>query len=475
MEINQHLIFVLLLAVVSHSVFAAGQQRSVSRPVLTASVFLNQVKKNHPILELAYIKQQTASAQRLEKQGAFDPVIKAGSGVKRFNSSAQLGKVQEVLESNLSMDFLSRYGLRVKAGVKQAAGNIKTPVSPTGEGGEYYINLTLPLFRGAGINRESANESKAFLYEGQTEHLFRQTELSLLYDALNFYWQWVGAGKKLEVEKTLLEMARFRSEAIRQKIHKGLLAKIVGIEAQREVQKRLGRMIKAERQLQQASLRLADFLWRDNLQPDHTPLPEQLPPALDIPEEYPLAVLAQAKQHSLNKRPELQVLDLAKAMAKIDQQYAQNILLPQIDLFVTPGYQLGYGAIDGGAEIMAGISMSLPVFQRKAQGKIDQAKLAIKNLSIQERRTIRSIMLEIENQFSAVNTTFERYQAAKQELDFAQQLEEGEKTRFEYGDSTLFLVNQRERSTAEAKLNLIDVLVEYHQSVTGFKAAAGEL
>ncbi len=475
MEKIQRLIIVLLLASFSDSAFPSNKPISTPRPVLTESDFLLQVKNNHPILELAYLKQQTASAQRLEKQGNFDPIIKAATGIKRYNSSAQLGKLQEVLESNLSIDFLSRYGFRIQAGIKQAVGDIKTPVSPTGEGGEYYINMTLPLLRGAGINRESVNESKAFLYEGQTEHLFRKTELSLLYDALNFYWQWVGAGKKLEVEKTLLEMARFRSQAIRQKIHKGLLAKIIGIEAEREVQKRLGRFIKAERQLQQASLKLADFLWLDNLQPDLTPVSAQLPPSLDSPAQYPITVLAEAKQLSLNKRPELQVLDLAQAIAKIDKQYAQNVLLPQIDLFITPGYQLGYGAIDGGAEIMAGVSMSLPLFQRQALGQIEQAKLAIKNLSIQERQTIRSIMLEIENQFSAVNMTFERYQAAKQELYFAQQLEEGEKTRFEYGDSTLFLVNQRERSKAEAKLNLINVLVEYHQSVTGFKAAAGEL
>lgn len=249
----------------------------------------------------------------------------------------------------------------------------------------------------------------------------------------------------------------------------------MGIEAEREVQRRLGRLYKTDRNMQQAAIKLAAFLWLDNLEPAITPVPEQVPANIDIPIKYNSQTLAVGKQQALYNRPELQILDLAKSMAKIDQQLAQNTLLPQVDLFVTPGYQVGNGAIDDGAEVMAGVSMSLPLFQRSATGQLEQAKVAIKNLSIQERQTIRSIMLEIANQFSAVNTNFDRYQAAKQELKLAQQLENGEKTRFEYGDSTLFLVNQRERATGEAKLALVDVLVEYHQAVASFQAATGNI
>ena len=331
------------------------------------------------------------------------------------------------------------------------------------------------MFRGAGINPESAQESKAFLREDQTEHLLRQTELRLLPDALNHYWQWIGARKKQEVEKALLDIARFRADAVQQKIHQGLLASIIGVEAKQEVQKRLGRLYRSERVLQQAALKLAVFLWLDDLEPALTPVPEQVPQTIAKPMKLNPQALAEAKQQALYNRPELKILDLAKSMAKIDQQLALNTLLPQIDLFVTPGYQAGYGSIDGGAEVMAGVTMSLPLFQRGAKGQIEQARLAIKSLSIQERQTIRTIMLEIADYFSAVNTSFDRYQAAEQELVFAQQLESGEKTRFDYGDSTLFLVNRRERATGEAKLELINVLVEYHQAVAGFHAAIGEL
>ncbi len=470
--------FVLLWAgfSVSAGVQSAQTGNAQQKPVLiTEASFLQQVIRNHPLLKLAQLRQEAATARRLEKQGSFDPVMTAGSGFKRFNSSAQLGRVQEVVESRFSVDFLTRYGIRIATGVKQAIGDIRTPVSPTGEAGEYFVDFTLPLFRGAGINPEAAGESKAYLREDQADYLLRQTELVLLPDALNQYWRWVGTKKKQEVETGLLEIARFRAGAVRQKIDKGLLPEIIGIEAEREVQRRLGRIYKAERALQQAAFELALFLWREDLEPVPTPVPAQVPGTIAIPVRYNREILDEGKLEALANRPEIRILDLAKSMAKIDRQLAKNTLLPQIDLFVTPGYEVGHGAIDGGAVIVAGVSMSLPLYQRSARGQIEQARIAIENLTIRERQTIRKIMIEVADQVSAVNATFDRYQAAEQELKLAEQLESGEKIRFEYGDSTLFLVNRRERASGEAKFGLIDVLVEYHQAVADFRAATGRL
>jgi hypothetical protein len=54
----------------------------------------------------------------------------------------------------------------------------------------------------------------------------------------------------------------------------------------------------------------------------------------------------------------------------------------------------------------------------------------------------------------------------------AKQLETGERKRFAAGDSTLFLVNQRERATAEALGRLIDIQLEYQQALLALDAAS---
>jgi outer membrane protein TolC len=82
------------------------------------------------------------------------------------------------------------------------------------------------------------------------------------------------------------------------------------------------------------------------------------------------------------------------------------------------------------------------------------------------------ILVEIDDAVSVINTVYQRYQAAERELRLAQQLEQGEREKFALGDSTLFLVNQRERATAEAENKLIDLQLEYQQGIVTLRAAS---
>ena len=70
---------------------------------------------------------------------------------------------------------------------------------------------------------------------------------------------------------------------------------------------------------------------------------------------------------------------------------------------------------------------------------------------------------------------FQRYQAAKEAYDLALQLEEGEQTRLEYGDSTLFVLNQRERFSAQAKIKMIEAQADFQQSLVRMLAVTGQL
>ncbi len=440
---------------------------------LTEEQLIAQVRARHPILERARIDLKRAEAKRLEKQGAFDARIRGDTRYLRYNSSAGIGQVQKVLESRFSVDFLTRYGIAVSTGFKRAAGDIKTPVKPTGEDGEYFLELTVPLLRGLGQNPKAAAESQAFLNQDQALLKLRRTELKLLQDALESYWAWVGAKLKWEVEERLLNLARVRVQAIEQKIASGLLPKINLVEAEREVQRRLGRVFKAERTLQKTAFKLGLFLWQDPLQPAPLPEADRVPRPVPEPRRFDDVQLETGKLTALEGRPELQALDLAQEFAIIDRELARNQLLPRLDLVLRQGYQTGDDAIEGPV-IKAGVNMSLPVLRRAAKGRLHQALLTLSNLDIQKKQRIRSVMIEVADWYSQINATYDRYLAARQELTFARKLEQGEKDAFELGDSTLFLVNRRERASGEANLKLIDILVEYHQATAGFKAATAQ-
>jgi outer membrane protein TolC len=117
----------------------------------------------------------------------------------------------------------------------------------------------------------------------------------------------------------------------------------------------------------------------------------------------------------------------------------------------------------------------VPLRTRTAQGKMQQAQLKLDKLVQDIRQTRQDIRLQIEDVLSALEAVWLRYEAAEEEWQLAQQLEQGERTRFDLGDSTLFLVNQRERATAEAAVRLIDLRAEYQLGRASFLAVTGQL
>jgi outer membrane protein len=470
-----NLFFFLVIFVCAEDCPSALAEEVVEpRQILTLDTFLKQVKQFHPTLNVAELDRRMATAKRLEKQGAFDPSINARGGYNRYNSSADIGEAQEAFVSESTVDFLTRYGAKVSTGGKLATNDIKTPVSPTGESGEYFSKISIPLFRGAGINPKSADEKNAITGEQLAGKTYRQIELKLLLSAINQYWSWVGARKKVEIAEALLNLAKFRIDAVKERVEAGDIAAINLVEAKQEVQKRIERFYGAQRDFQASTFKLALFLWDSEGRIDPLPVEDQVTKEIPDVVLFTKDHLEAGKLIAQANRPEPSMLALSRQMGEVSLRLARNSLLPQIDAFLTPGIETGHNSINGPV-ILGGIQFSLPLFQRTGKGKIQQAELTIKKLEILNRLLLQKILIQVEDTVSMINTSYYRYQAEKLELKLAKQMEEGEREKFNHGDSTLFLVNRRERSTAEANVNLIDAMIKYHMAVGRFKAVTGEL
>lgn len=222
--------------------------------ILNYDTFIKQVIKNHPTLVQARIELQKASEKRLEKQGAFDPYIKGSSFFNRFNNSSAVGKAQQANEHSVFLNIPTRLGAKIIAGAKISTGDIKTPVSPTGSGGEYYWGIELPLLQGLLMNTKIAAEKQALIAESMAQIIFQQKLLEQLTKANETYWAWRQATDSIHVVESLKDLADARLYQIKRKVEAGDLANIVAIEAQREVAKRNGQLAKAKRTFQKKTV-----------------------------------------------------------------------------------------------------------------------------------------------------------------------------------------------------------------------------
>lgn len=438
---------------------------------LTLEEVLNQVEVNHPKLRGAQAERELAAAKRLEKQGAFDPVINFGSGLLQYNSTSRRGSPLRANTNDTEVEFLTRSGIKVFAGSRFNYGTIKSPLSSTGETGEYYIGVKVPLMRNFRINEKSAAERQAFLGEPLADEQVKLTRLDLQLKAATSYWDWVAAKQKLDVARNILELAKIRAEAVKSRVAAGDLPPIDAIEADQEVQRRLGGVTKAERDLQKAAFKLSLYLWEPNGMPGPTPVAVNAPVNFARPAIFTDDRVLDAQRLALQRRPELRQLTINQDISQIDLELGRNQRRPAVDLGFSPGRDTGFGGI--GNTLKAELSISLPLRQRTADGRIQAAQAKLQKLDLDLLNQRQTIVVEVNDAFNAINTTYERFVAAEAEVQLARQLEVGERTRFNLGDSTLFLVNQRERATAEAENKLIEIRAEYEQAVAAFRAASG--
>ncbi|MBY0449323.1 MAG: TolC family protein [Cyanobacteria bacterium] len=434
---------------------------------------LKQVETYHPLLRGAELDRRIARARNLERKGAFDPIAFANTEYLRYNNPSKRGSEADSLENSFGFTLPTRLGMDITTGSRFNYGKIKSPDSASGTGGEYFVEVKAPLLRGAGINERFAAEKQARIGIPLADAAFAERRLDILRNAAVSYWDWAGSKLKLDIAQQLLSLAEIRAKQVEAQASLGDIPAIDSLEAQQEAQMRQGGIENATRSVQKACLQLSLFLWEPSGTPsvllDISQAPSTLPePKWTSPEET-----LEARQKALDARPELKGIQWRREMTEIDLALAKNQLLPKLDVIVSPGVDTGNRSIDG-PTVKAGIYMSVPLLARTARGKVKIAKLSLEKLSLEQLALAQRVITQVDDAISAMNQSLKRYEAAQKELSLARRVEQGERERYTLGDSTLFVVNRRERATAEAANKLIDIQIEYQQAFATFLAVTGQ-
>jgi outer membrane protein len=440
---------------------------------LTLRGFVSSLDLNFPKLLSADAERRIAAAKLLEKSGAFDPVLTHISEYLRVQDIFEPGKAKNAIHNESRIDLLTRSGMKVFAGMRLNPNDTKTPFVPTGNAGEYYGGVSVPLLRNRGINEKTAAEKQAKISQPIADQMYMSARMEIVMKAAAVYWEWAGAKARLDVAQNLMQLAIARVDQIRDRVSSGDLPAVEITEAEQEVQRRRAAVIKAERELQKASITLSVFLSRAD---DTATI---LPSATEIPNLHPLPAKideierVEGRKSALSRRPELKRIAGEKQLAKVDLELARNMLLPVVDAYALQGADTGKNGI--GPVVRAGVNMSIPLRQRTARGLIAAAQSKLQKLSFDEVAEKQRISAEVDDTVSAINTSVDRFIALGSEVELAAKVETGEKLRFKAGDSTLFLVNQRERTTAEAKVRMIDAHVDFLQALAAFEVVTCRL
>lgn len=441
-----------------------------SSPVLSLDQAFSMALERHPKMIGNQLKEAIQRDKILAQRGAFDPSFKGKVERQRFRDGVpEIEKRKHQIE----VGSTTRAGWKWFVGARltdtlETAGK-KTKLKDFERG---FVGIEVPLLRNQGLNAKSVKLLQEERKLSQVEAEVASTQLEFLQKVGDAYWSWVMAQKTVEVSLELERLAEVRVEQVRSWVETGDRPSIDMVEAQREVQKRLGNIAKARRKLFMAQNKLNFYLWADD---QAGPIPFQVPefPEMEAlePDEVVTAVL-QAKL----ARPEGQDLRAQGSLVDLELDYEKNQVRPDFKAFFNLGRESPLDVFEPVERRMrAGIKVEVPLWTRRYQGM--RRSLEAKKVKIQtEKETVaRMIQAEVLGAANRIETDLERLRASQSEVALALELEKAERTRFELGEGTLFYLNQRERYRGDAQVKQLEIEASVQKAWVEFQAATGRL
>jgi outer membrane protein TolC len=410
---------------------------------------------NHSFPEIIAARYELGQAQGdlLSAWGRFDPSIKTNTRTEPMG-----GYVTNYVNSEYSVPTLTN-GMRLFGGYRIGRGNFPIYYQNylTNKWGEYRAGVALPLMQGKDIDKARAE----LFNQAQTieikKYNIAATKINVYRDAIVAYWQWVESGLKLNALKHLLNLAETRQDAIIKQAQQGDLARVAIAENEQIIMQRQQLVNQGQMMLDQAAMNLALY-FRDNFGKPQLPQASQIPNLHEFLKLSHKLARLDITEDQIRHHPTIAKIRGNYKIAKMRLTLAQNELLPNFDSVAYTSKQYGQGTPQLVPQtIQVGLHFYFPIHQREARGKIISTRSELRRLFTEKNYLTDQLRRQAAYLSIALKTFRQQIKVVTRELALSKRVENAEVKRFYQGDSTLFLVNQREQNTVQARINQIEI------------------
>lgn len=331
-------------------------------------------------------------------------------------------------------------------------------------------SVTQPLLKNAGPGNEVRRQIElATINANATQAQTLATVSTTIASVENAYWDLVAAWRNVAIQEDALHQAMIQQQSNVRSARRGAVAPIDAVESSTQVavyQNNVFAALQNVASLQNELKSLVvdnpgDPIWQANLVP--TTSVQSTPNVPSLPE-----LLATA----MKNRPELARAAAQTQQAAVDLAYAKNQLKPQVDLQLnytgngfagnalpplggafgsaTPPPYLGgtygqaYGNIGRFPTYTAGVVIQAPIGNHTAKADLAAAQEQARIAKISSENVDQRIALDVRNALQNYQSALSRLNSARQARQAAQAVFASELRKFHNGESTTFLVTQRQ-------------------------------
>ena len=413
----------------------------------------NTIKENHPLVEQANLLDRTATENMKIAKAGFDPTVKSDWENKQFSDK----QYYSVWKNQVNLP--TWYGLEVSAGYDIANGEFLNPENYLPKEGVGYLGVSANVLQGLVIDERRTNLRLANIGANALQLQKQLVINDLLYNSGKVYWDWVFANNQFATYEQALILAERRFEIIKQNYQNGEVAGIDTLKAILQVQTRQIEVNEAQNKVQNAAVKLSDFLWENgNPQPLNNdfiaPKLRELPPIIPNTIFNP-------------NHPELQKVEFKMTGLQVEERMKKEKLKPKLKVkYNLLGQEFDIiqnGQNDGvviAQNYKAGVQFEMnPILRsERANLELNRIKQEQTNLELSNKR------LTLQNKLNAYINDYNNIQQQialiKSMVNNYELLLAGEVEKFTVGESDLFIVNTRETQLVEAEIKLLKLLAK---------------
>lgn len=474
---------------------------------------LERALSNNKDIEMTRQNVRIAEFDLTAAEGFYEPRFSGTTNYERSTvpnvsifSGQQTSTTQQGITGNLRFEGSApRYGgnYRVEYNSNRlTTNNVISPLSP-----QYQSNLTFsyvqPLFRGRSFDQPRRQIEIAKKNLSLTDAQFRQRTIEIIAQVQRAYWDLTFALKNLQVQRDAVRDAKNQLEHNRRLVQEGLVAPVDVLQVETQVAnfeqtvyEALNQVAIAENNLKNLiAQNQTDELWAKSLVPTDT-----------VNTDLPIVSLPDAMAAAMANRPELETNNVAREINELDRRFYREQTKPQVDLVASytaagiagqqnPDLRLPFNTgqtaqvspeLTGGyfnsvSDIAAfrypalrvGVTINLPFESKTAKAQLGRSLVEGERLNTQREQLAQAIQVDVRNSLQLVRTAEARLRSAAIARENTEKQYESEQRKLDNGQSTVYLVLERQTQLANARGAELRAQTELNKAVAELQRATG--
>ena len=441
--------------------------------VFTIKDFLYIVASNHPVVRQSNFLTEQARQEVRMARGFFDPKVSSVYYDKFYGGKQYYTNWMNELSVPL-------YVGDVKVGYNRNEGPYVSSENYTDERGLTSVGYVLPIGNGLFTDERRTVLRQAQVMQQSTEAERVKMINKLLLEAVKDYWDWYYAYHQYQINIESLELVRFRLSAIRDRIEEGDLASIDSIEARVQEQWIYQACKQSELLFKNATITISNALWDPEGNPimayDLMPVDSFLTINAMMPDSLDRLVMYAKANH-----PDIRKAELKINYFDLEYRLAVERLRPQLDVgayWLQPGF-FESGDIGRSNYLsdnhMLKANFSYPLFLRKERAKYKLAKVKTAYARLDLQLSNRDVENQLLIQYNELNNYRELLVTQERLVYNLAKIREGEQIRYLIGESTLFVLNQRDQYLIKERIKYQELKAKFAKSLVYLQWSAGKV